>query len=175
MMAAAKSYACGYTPPPELGLDQICLSSDGQALTGLWFAGSNERDLGDLELAPELPIFAEVRQWLDVYFSGEAPSFRPVLHLPTSASQFQREVWQLLLRIPFGQTTTYGELAQRIAQRRGLAKMSAQAVGGALGKNPICLIVPCHRVIGADGKITGYAGGIENKRHLLEFERRCVG
>ena len=159
MMAAAKSYACGYTPPPELGLDQIYLSSDGQALTGLWFAGSNERDLEDLELAPELPIFAEVRQWLDVYFSGEAPNFRPVLHLPANASQFQREVWQLLLRIPFGH----------------LAKMSAQAVGGALGKNPICLIVPCHRVIGADGKITGYAGGIENKRRLLEFERRCVG
>ena len=107
-------------------------------------------------------------RWLNVYFSGREPDFTPKLHL--IGSDFRQAVWALLLQIPYGQTVTYGQLAARLAAERGLARMSAQAVGGAVGRNRISLIIPCHRVLGADGSLTGYAGGLDRKAKLLALE-----
>ncbi|MBQ9349310.1 MAG: methylated-DNA--[Oscillibacter sp.] len=106
--------------------------------------------------------------WLDTYFAGRMPDFTPPLHL--AGTVFQRTVWDLLLQIPYGTVTTYGDLAHRIAARNGIARMSAQAAGGAVGRNPVPIIVPCHRVVGADGSLTGYAGGLDRKARLLELE-----
>ena len=116
----------------------------------------------------ESSLFRQTRRWLDRYFSGDIPDFLPPLQL--EGSSFQKEVWQLLLRIPYGETRTYGELASELARRRGISRMSAQAVGGAVGRNPISIIVPCHRVIGADGSLTGYGGGLDRKAWLLDLE-----
>ena len=113
-------------------------------------------------------MFEETRKWLDIYFSGKAPDFTPPLKMETTP--FRKAVWELLLTIPFGQTLTYGGIADRVAKQMGLPHMSAQAVGGAVGHNPISLIIPCHRVVGTDGSLTGYAGGIEKKLHLLTME-----
>ena len=111
----------------------------------------------------------EAKRWLDIYFSGREPDFTPPLHPVGSA--FQQAVWALLLGIPYGETTTYGTLARKLAEKQGLTHMSAQAVGGAVGHNDISLIIPCHRVVGANGSLTGYAGGIDKKIKLLELER----
>lgn len=119
--------------------------------------------------ARETPVLTDTKRWLDTYFSGREPDFAPPLHL--IGTTFQNEVWQILLTIAYGQTMTYGEIAARIAARRGLAHMSAQAVGGAVGHNAISIIVPCHRVVGSDGSLTGYAGGLERKIALLHLER----
>ncbi len=116
----------------------------------------------------ETPELKQCRKWLDIYFSGKEPDFTPKLHL--TGSKFRLAVWELLLQIPYGTTTTYKELAVKIANRRGIARMSAQAVGGAVGHNPVAVIVPCHRVVGADNSLTGYAGGIDVKYRLLELE-----
>lgn len=147
-----------YTSP----LGGILLTSDGEALTGLRFA----EDTPSAESA--LPVFADVCRWLDLYFRGEMPGFTPPLHL--HGTPFQRAVWDLLRAIPYGETVTYGDLARQIAAQRGIAKMSAQAVGGAVGRNPVAIIVPCHRVVGARGEMTGYAFGVERKRKLLAIE-----
>lgn len=117
---------------------------------------------------PELPPFAATCRWLDDYFAGRQPAVLPPLHL--QGSDFQRAVWQLLLTIPYGETTTYGAIAQEIARQRGLPRMSAQAVGGAVGRNPIGIIIPCHRVVGSNGSLTGYGGGIDKKIALLQHE-----
>lgn len=151
-------------------LGGITLASDGEALTGLWFDG--QRHFGST-LGPEqeeraLPVFAETARWLDLYFSGTAPEFTPPLRLHGTA--FRRLIWELLLEIPYGRTLTYAALAGRAAARLALPRMSARAVGGAVGRNPISLIVPCHRVLGADGSLTGYAGGAERKARLLALE-----
>ncbi len=147
-------------------LGRITMTSDGTALTGLWFEGQryfDERMLTDSPtLQPSLPVFNQVRLWLDIYFSGEEPTFTPPLQARGSA--FREQVWKLLLEIPYGQTTTYGEIARKLQCK------SAQAVGGAVGHNPISLLIPCHRVIGRDGTLTGYAGGVERKARLLELE-----
>ena len=116
-----------------------------------------------------LAVFDQTRRWLDLYFSGREPGFTPALNPLGSA--FRRAVWEILLKIPYGKTTTYGQIACEIAAARGLAKMSAQAVGGAVGHNEISIIIPCHRVIGAHGNLTGYAGGIDRKIKLLQLER----
>ena len=116
----------------------------------------------------ETPILAAAKGWLDIYFTGREPDFLPPLH--PAGSLFQQAVWALLLQIPYGQTVTYGQLAARLAAERGLARMSAQAVGGAVGRNRISLIIPCHRVLGADGSLTGYAGGLDRKAKLLACE-----
>lgn len=153
-------------------LGDITMASDGTALVGLWLDG--QKYFADVlldkvhEERPELPIFDETRRWLDIYFNGKQPNFTPPLKLITS--DFRKRVCQILLEIPFGKTTTYGEIARRIAAERGQQSMSAQAVGGAVGHNPISIIIPCHRVIGADGSLTGYAGGIEKKIYLLRLE-----
>lgn len=151
-------------------IGEILLAAEDTALTGLWFAGQ-PRVLRHLERDGEerdIPVLVQAKQWLDQYFSGQAPALTVPLHMTGTA--FQLEVWDILRRIPYGQTTTYGALARQIALRRGLPWMSAQAVGGAVGRNPISILVPCHRVIGADGSLTGYAGGVDRKKALLRLE-----
>lgn len=148
----------------------MLLAADKKGLTGLWFVGqkyfANNLDIEHVD--KDLPIFEETKRWLDDYFSGKRPNFTPTLHFV--GSDFQKEVWEILLSIPYGQTVTYGDIAKRIAKKHGLKSMSAQAVGGAVGHNEISIIVPCHRVIGANGSLTGYAGGIDRKIKLLQME-----
>ncbi|MBR4410585.1 MAG: methylated-DNA--[Firmicutes bacterium] len=155
---------------PE-GFSDIWLRSDGQVLTGLWFEGSrDERKHGMTCEEQELPIFEETARWLDVFFSGRQPDFTPAYRID-GLTDFRRDVMECMLEIPWGETVTYGEIAARLAEQRCIARMSAQAVGGAVGWNPICLIIPCHRVVGADRTLTGYGGGLENKKALLELEK----
>lgn len=159
-----------YTSCYESPIGGITLTSDGDSLTGLWFDGQKHF----AETLPKehenawIPIFNDVHRWLDIYFSGHEPDFTPSLRI--AASPFRQRVWQSLLRIPYGKTTTYNAIAKEIAAERGLESMSAQAVGGAVGHNPISLIIPCHRVVGSNGSLTGYAGGIEKKLSLLRLE-----
>ena len=152
-------------------LGGISLASNGTELTGLWFDG--QKYFGaTLPVEYEeksLPVFEEAACWLDIYFSGKAPDFTPPLL--TKATPFRQAVWEILLTIPYGKTMTYGEIADRIAKQKGLSKMSAQAVGGAVGHNPISLIIPCHRVVGTKGSLTGYAGSIDKKVQLLTLEK----
>ncbi len=152
-------------------IGKITFAGDGEKLTGLWLHGQKYfADTLKGETAEQmLPIFKETIRWLDIYFSGQAPDFTPPLLINTTP--FRREVWEILLTIPYGQTMTYGEIAQIIAERKGLVRMPAQAVGGAVGHNPISLIIPCHRVVGANGSLTGYAGGIDKKIKLLTLEK----
>ena len=151
-------------------LGTLYLISDGEALTGLYMEKRRycKLELDRIPAAPSLPVFQQTRSWLDLYFHGKEPGFLPELR--TNGSEFQEEVWKYLLEIPYGSTTTYGDIAQKIARSRGISHMSTQAVGGAVGRNPISIIIPCHRVVGNNGSLTGYAGGIENKRRLLELE-----
>lgn len=151
-------------------LGGILLAADEIGLTGLWFEGQKyfARDLSDVRIEQETPVLAEAKRWLDIYFTGKEPDFLPPLH-PTG-SEFRKAVWEILLQIPYGQTTTYGEIARQLAKKQGLARMSAQAVGGAVGHNEISIIIPCHRVVGSDSSLTGYAGGLEKKRYLLSLE-----
>ncbi len=145
------------------GFDDILMGSDGKMLTGLWFQSFWD---GDDRM---LPVFRDTDRWLDIYFSGRQPDFLPPYHMD-SLTPFRKEVIDELLEVPFGKTTTYGDIAGNIALRQGIEKMSAQAVGGAVGWNPICIIIPCHRVIGSDGSLTGYGGGVQNKAALLRLE-----
>ena len=149
----------------------ILLAADNTGLTGLWFEGQKyfALSLDKEHEEKEIPLFERVKQWLDIYFSGKEPDFTVPLHFTGTA--FQNEVWKILCTIPYGQTETYGEIAKQIAVRKGLPHMSAQAVGGAVGHNEISIIVPCHRVVGADGSLTGYAGGIDKKIKLLQLEK----
>lgn len=156
-----------YTQLIPSPLGNILLSADEIGLTGLWFEG--EKYYADAlpreHIERETPILADTKRWLDVYFSGHEPDFTPPLH--PAGSPFRQAVWQLLLEIPYGQTTTYGALAKRLDNPR----MSAQAVGGAVGHNEISIIIPCHRVVGTNGSLTGYAGGLDRKIKLLEIEK----
>lgn len=159
-----------YTATYNSPLGKILLTADGLGLTGLWFvrAGQDVPDLDGWYGDTEPFTLGEARRWLDLYFDRREPDFMPPLHLMGTA--FQKEVWDILLAIPYGKTTTYGAIAGEIARRRGLPRMSAQAVGGAVGRNPVSLLVPCHRVVGKNGSLTGYAGGIDKKRTLLKLE-----
>lgn len=152
-------------------IGNITMASDGEALTGLWFDGQKHFALYlDKEHEEkDLPVFEKAKKWLDIYFSGKEPEFQ--LPLKFTGSSFQNEVWEILYTIPYGQTKTYGEIAKELATRRGISRMSAQAVGGAVGKNEISIIVPCHRVVGSNGSLTGYAGGIDKKIELLKLEK----
>lgn len=152
-------------------LGGITLASDGTALTGLWFDGQKYfgDTLSENHQEKNLPVFEQADQWLDIYFSGKAPGFTPPLHMKTTA--FRKTVWEIMLTIPYGQTMTYGQISNMIAKQRGRSKMSAQAVGGAVGHNSISLIIPCHRVVGTSGSLTGYAGGIDKKVKLLMLEK----
>ena len=152
-------------------LGPILLAADDEGLTGLWFEGQKyfARGLDRDPQARDLPLFGAANRWLDIYFSGREPDFEVPLHL--MGTPFQKEVWQILRTIPYGQTMTYGEIGARLAAERGIDRMSAQAVGGAVGHNRISIIVPCHRVVGTGGSLTGYAGGIERKTKLLTLEQ----
>ena len=153
-------------------LGNITLTSNGDTLTGLVF--ENQKYQGHVLLqnseTKELPVFEETKLWLGIYFQGKEPDFMPKISLENTTS-FRKEVAEIMLTIPYGQTMTYGEIADILAKRRGVAKMSARAVGGAVGHNPISIIVPCHRVVGANGNLTGYAGGMERKIELLKLEQ----
>ena len=163
------NYKWKYETPS--GFSDIWMRSDGQVLTGLWFEGSrDQRKHGMVCEERELPIFEETVRWLDVFFSGRQPDFTPEYRID-GLTEFRWDVMECMLEIPWGETVTYGEIAAHLAKQRGLARMSAQAVGGAVGWNPICLIIPCHRVVGADGSLTGYGGGLVNKKALLELEK----
>ena len=161
-------YGWKYQTPEQF--DDLLLNSDGEVLTGLWFEGSPDgtKHHDDAE-TKDLPVFREVNRWLDLYFSGVAPDFTPLYRFGET-SPFRAEVWKILEEIPFGQTMTYGQIAEKIAEARGIEKMSAQAVGGAVGANPIGLIVPCHRVVGQNSRLVGYGGGLKNKMALLKLE-----
>lgn len=159
------TYTCTFSSP----LGEILLASDGENLTGLWFYNQKyfAANLSKTPTEKSLPVFSCAIKWLDIYFSGKCPGF--TLPLSLSGSEFQKAVWQELLSIPYGKLTTYGTIAKKIAAKTG-KNVSAQAVGGAVGKNPVSIIIPCHRVIGASGSLTGYAGGIDKKASLLKLE-----
>lgn len=159
-----------YTAHLSSPLGELLLASDGEALTGLWFVGQryDARGLSDKHVEQPVPVFAETAAWLSDYFAGRVPEGGPLLR--PRGSVFQQEVWALLREIPYGQTVTYGDLAKKLAQRRGVARFSARAVGGAVACNPVSLLIPCHRVVGAGGALTGYAGGLARKEALLALE-----
>lgn len=160
-------YTSHYCSP----IGDILLAADDIGLTGLWFEGQKyfALYLDKEHEEKEIPIFGKAKQWLDIYFSGKEPDFTVPLHF--TGTEFQNEVWAILRTIPYGHTMTYGEIAKQIAARKGLPRMSAQAVGGAVGHNPVSVIVPCHRVVGAVGSLTGYAGGLDKKEKLLALEK----
>ena len=159
-----------YTGHCDTPLGGVTLAGEGEFLTGLWFDGQKHFAAGlDPEHEPgDLPVFRYAEGWLERFFAGEDPGDAPPLWL--KGTEFQKAVWDILLTIPRGQTATYGRIAQILAEKRGSGRVSARAVGCAVGRNPVSLIVPCHRIVGADGSLTGYAGGIERKRKLLELE-----
>lgn len=151
-------------------LGNILLAADEIGLTGLWFEKQKyfpvvlQKDY----IEKELPIFKDTKYWLDIYFQGKEPDFRLPLHFV--GTEFQKEIWNFLCEIPYGHTVTYGQIAKQLAEKRNIKCMSAQAVGGAVGRNKISIIVPCHRVVGTNGSLTGYAGGINKKIELLKLE-----
>ena len=154
---------------PE-GFSNMIMNSDGEYLTGLYFEGSNDSSKHEKDCEEKmLPIFEETIKWLDIYFRGENPKFIPKYKI-NNLTPFRKEVVDIMNTIDYGKTLAYNDIAQIIAKKRGIKRMSSQAVGGAVGWNPICIIVPCHRVVGANGNLTGYGGGIKNKILLLELE-----
>lgn len=165
MGSSMHSFQLYKTPP---AFDDMLMESDGEALIGLWFV--NDEHHKDC-VESDLPMFNDTRKWLDIYFSGREPDFVPNYKV-VNPTPFCKEVYEVLLLIAFGKALTYGDIAEIVANRRGVEKMSAQAVGGAVGSNPICLIIPCHRVVAANNKIGGYGGGVENKKALLRLEGR---
>ena len=155
----------------ESPLGAMTMASDGQHLTGLWFDGQKyDRSTinNDAVVQPHLPVFTQTAQWLDTYFKGTDPGFTPLISV--EGSDFKKMVTAIMLSIPFGATSTYARIATEVARRTGRRHMSAQAVGGAVGHNPIILIVPCHRVLASDGSLRGYAGGVDRKEWLLKME-----
>lgn len=155
---------------PE-GFSNILMNSDGEYLTGLWFEDSRDTSKHCFNCEEKmLPVFINTIKWLDIYFSGTEPTFTPKYRIE-HLTEFRKEVIEQMRLIPFEKTTTYGEIADVIANKRKINKMSSRAVGGAVGWNPICIIIPCHRVIGANQSLTGYGGGIKNKISLLKLEK----
>lgn len=153
-------------------LGPATLASDGDNIVGLWFAGqkyfaATVKD--ELEQNPDLPVLAMTQKWLDSYFAGQKPSISS-LPLAPAGSSFRQSVWNILCEIPNGQYMTYGAIAAKMAARLDKKSLSSQAVGGAVGHNPISVIIPCHRVVGSNGSLTGYAGGLDRKLKLLELE-----
>ena len=152
-------------------LGNITLASDGESLIGLWFDEQKHfpYNLVSESTKAELPIFTQTIKWLDTYFGGAVPDFTPQISLQTTP--FRKAVYEILLKIPYGHIMTYGEIANIIAEQKGIKRMSAQAVGGAVGHNSISIIIPCHRVVGTDSSLTGYAGGLDRKIKLLKLEK----
>lgn len=162
-------YKCKYQTPD--GFSDMLMKSDGEFLTSLCFENSSDdlKNVTDCE-EKELPIFKETSKWLDIYFSGKEPDFIPKYKI-NNLTSFRKEVLDIMTKIPFGKTITYNDISKIIAKTRNIDRMSSQAVGGAVGWNPICIIIPCHRVIGTNGNLTGYSGGIRNKVALLALEK----
>ncbi|MDD6189069.1 MAG: methylated-DNA--[protein]-cysteine S-methyltransferase [Clostridiales bacterium] len=158
-------YTAEYSSP----VGRITLASDGENIVGLWLEGQKyfAATLDGEAREASLPVLEDARRWLDIYFSGKEPDFQ--LPLAPRGSEFRQTVWGLLLEIPYGKTVTYGELSKKLEAKLG-RKTSARAVGGAVGHNPISIIIPCHRVVGTDGSLTGYAGGVDKKIQLLRLE-----
>ncbi len=152
-------------------IGRVLLACDEAGLTGLWFEGAKyyARGLEATRQELEHPYIKAARKWLDLYFSGQRPDFALPIHM--LGTVFQKNVWEILSTIPYGEVITYGEIARLIACKQGVGRMSAQAVGGAVGHNPISIIIPCHRVVGTNGSLTGYAGGIDKKVWLLNHEK----
>lgn len=162
------TYKFLYKTPDDFS--NIIINSDGVNLTGLCLEDSSDSSKHTIDCCEkELEIFRETSKWLDIYFSGKTPNFIPKYKIANLTS-FRKEVIDIMNSIEFGETLTYNDIAKIIAKKRGLKRMSDQAVGGAVGWNPICIIIPCHRVIGANGSLTGYGGGIKNKVALLKHE-----
>ena len=163
-------YTYHYTSP----IGGITVASNGESLTGLWFDGQKyfASTLSQRHVEKQLPIFDRTCEWLDLYFSGKSPDFIPPVFM--YVSNFRRDIYEILMTIPFGETMTYKEVADLIAKKHRIISMSAQAVGGAIAHNPISLVIPCHRVIGTNGKLTGYAGGLDKKEWLLNMEKRKI-
>lgn len=160
-----------YSYQTSQGFSNMIMNSDGEYLTGLWFEGSRDTSKHDINCEEkDLPIFKKTSKWLDVYFKGNVPDFTPKYKIE-NLTPFRKEVIDIINEIPFGKTLTYNDIAKIIAKKRGIEKMSSQAVGGAVGWNPICIIIPCHRVVGTNGSLTGYGGGIKNKVALLTLEK----
>lgn len=158
---------------PE-GYDNLIMNSDGTYLTCLCFKNSSDiKKLKENSKTKDLPIFKETAKWLDIYFSGQVPDFTPKYKIE-NLTDFRKEVIDIMNKIPYGKTTTYSAIAQEIATSRHISKMSSQAVGGAVGWNKICLIIPCHRVIGKNNELVGYGGGLKNKLLVLELEKESV-
>lgn len=161
------SYIFNYKSP----IGDIVIAAEENRITGLWF--KNQKYFGstltEQNEEKKLTVFEKACDWLKIYFSGEEPSFTPDLRL--KGSRFRHRVWDILLKIPYGEVITYKEIADKVALEKNVESMSAQAVGGAVAHNPISLIIPCHRVVGANGSLTGYAGGIDKKIKLLELEK----
>lgn len=164
-----------YTAKYNSPIGEILMAADDIGLTGLWFSGAKyyASNLCSEQEEKNIPVLQEAKRWLDVYFSGKEPDFMPALHF--IGTPFRVMVWEILKQIPYGKTITYKDIAEQIAKQKGQKQMSAQAVGGAVGHNNISIIVPCHRVIGTDGSLTGYAGGIERKSRLLALEGFLIG
>lgn len=161
-------YRMNYDSP----LGDITVVSDGKNIVELWLAGQRgfcRQPKGAEELEKKIPALAMAVRWLDRYFAGDRPTPDELPIAPVGGS-FRQEVWKILRGIPYGEMMTYGEIARRIADNRGIAKMAAQAVGGAVGHNPISIVIPCHRVVGTGGNLTGYGGGIALKQALLAHE-----
>lgn len=160
-----------YTTKYNSPIGELLLSADEVGLTGLWFTDQKYYALylDKNNQEKETPILKQAKKWLDIYFSDKEPDVNVPLHF--IGSEFQNKVWEILYSIPYGKTITYGQIANILAKQKGLKRMSAQAVGGAVGHNQISIIVPCHRVVGSNGSLTGYAGGIKRKKYLLEHEK----
>ena len=160
-----------YTYKTPDNFSNMIMNSNGESLTGLWFEGSRDssKHIVDCE-EKDLEIFKETSKWLDIYFSGENPNFIPKYKI-VNLTPFRQDVIDIMNSIEYGQTLTYNDIAKAIAEKRGIKRMSSQAVGGAVGWNPICIIIPCHRVVGTNGSLTGYGGGIKNKVELLKLEK----
>lgn len=161
-----------YSTIYESPVGKLTMASDGSSLIGLWI--ERQKYFGmtvgeEMVVKDDLPIFIDARHWLDRYFQGRKPSISELPLVP-KGSEFRQTVWSILCEIPYGKTITYGELAKEAAERLHKEKMSAQAAGGAVGHNPISIIIPCHRVVGSDGSLTGYAGGLDVKEYLLRHE-----
>lgn len=153
-------------------LGELMIASDGQNILGVWLKGQKYFAITvseEMEEKDDIPVFVKTKKWLNRYFAGQKPSINE-LPLAPSGNEFRQNVWKLLCEIPYGETTTYGELARKIAKQMNKTSMSAQAVGGAVGHNPVSIIIPCHRVVGTNGSLTGYAGGIDIKIKLLKLE-----
>lgn len=159
-----------YTSRYQSPLGSILLAADGEGLRGLWFEGQKHfaQNLPPVRQGKEHPLLLQACRWADIYFSGREPDFSLPLH--PAGTAFQQSVWECLCAIPYGKTVSYGEIAARLAAKRGVPAVAARAVGAAVGRNPVSLLIPCHRVLGADGSLTGYAAGLDRKRWLLRLE-----